>query len=603
MKSIYVIGSGPSANLLPEQIEAEPEHIIVVNAAVSLPSVPKGAKCYLSDPAAILRDGPKAESRGIEVVGPDPDLVTDTIRWPLPTRSGPPVNSRQSGCNAVEWALRHLSEPGDEIVMYGLDGYPLFDDGGPSRFNGDPMHPGHKGRTFKHIWPFMQRLVETWPDRSFRYGDWPNYHPLGQNVRMPDTQAPALLPVPHVHMIWLDGNAPSEVVEGFDEWTYAGYEVQLWTEVPKAVPTWLRHRIKGSGSWRQATDLLRYWLLATFGGWYVDTDVWPYGGRDCLPDPAEAWANQSIECGIEDLVLGAPPRSGVFGYVLRNVEAMKHNPADSGQYGANLLNRIQSNTTNLFATPNSKIDVSYRHLDLHSDCSPFDVTIVASGPTTVRDVEALEGRGRVDAVIVCDGAVSAMLESDPPPAIWLVTDSALFSEFEGKARYFAECGMATIVFCSVYPPPDGMENVYLLEPDKGDYDPSGERYAMCGSAVGYALQVAARMAPKPWRIVVLGDEDAQADPIVQRVVDLHPEIAFDWYSKRAPDGEHVVRRHATQDPVSYWWDYYDILISPRDDGLLHAVRYGSGPIEGVVGLTVKSVDTLLRALDDEGRLS
>lgn len=86
-----------------------------------------------------------------------------------------------------------------------------------------------------------------------------------------------------IHRVWLSADTPSEVVDFGRAWErlHPGWTVVLWRDW--TLPALVNQRaFDASPSAAQKADIVRFELLARFGGVYVDTDMEPRKALDEL---------------------------------------------------------------------------------------------------------------------------------------------------------------------------------------------------------------------------------------------------------------------------------------------------------------------------------
>lgn len=133
-----------------------------------------------------------------------------------------------------------------------------------------------------------------------------------------------------MHRVWLSGEplplAAKEFIEG---WTrlHSDWEQRLWTSenLPEMVNRSLFDRV---GGWAAKTDVLRYELMRSFGGVYLDVDVEPCKNIDALIAGLDSFAPRFREesspifnpdfC-LEIAVLGSVPHHPLFEQVVASL--------------------------------------------------------------------------------------------------------------------------------------------------------------------------------------------------------------------------------------------------------------------------------------------
>jgi len=77
------------------------------------------------------------------------------------------------------------------------------------------------------------------------------------------------------HFIWLGSPPPAWATANMETFRqfHPDWEVKLWEDVPDRFPTALRCRCDENPIFSKKSNIIRYWLLSTYGGVYVDSDV------------------------------------------------------------------------------------------------------------------------------------------------------------------------------------------------------------------------------------------------------------------------------------------------------------------------------------------
>jgi mannosyltransferase OCH1-like enzyme len=122
-----------------------------------------------------------------------------------------------------------------------------------------------------------------------------------------------------IHRIWLgDAEMPEEHRHWGEGWAvhHPGWEVKTWgnEEYERLVPAAARGRAR---QWSEASDLLRYEILAREGGVYVDTDVECRRPLEELLEGITAFAAWEAPQRVGTSVLGAVPRHPAFAEAAR----------------------------------------------------------------------------------------------------------------------------------------------------------------------------------------------------------------------------------------------------------------------------------------------
>jgi mannosyltransferase OCH1-like enzyme len=116
-----------------------------------------------------------------------------------------------------------------------------------------------------------------------------------------------------IHRIWLDDDGTDPIPARFEAfWArfgelHPGWDLRTWSDTTQL--GWMRCRETFDAQTTHAgrSDVLRYELMASFGGVYVDTDVEPLRPFDDLldePRPFAGWEDRNMICPT---VLGSPP--------------------------------------------------------------------------------------------------------------------------------------------------------------------------------------------------------------------------------------------------------------------------------------------------------
>lgn len=106
-----------------------------------------------------------------------------------------------------------------------------------------------------------------------------------------------------LHRIWLDEPIPDRFETFWARFEDLHPEWQFWTwtsSSAEALPFMrCRQTFDAASTWAGKSDVLRYEVLATYGGVYVDTDVEPLRPFDDLlndPRPFAAWEDRHMIC-------------------------------------------------------------------------------------------------------------------------------------------------------------------------------------------------------------------------------------------------------------------------------------------------------------------
>jgi mannosyltransferase OCH1-like enzyme len=117
-----------------------------------------------------------------------------------------------------------------------------------------------------------------------------------------------------IHRVWLGGrDLPAEALHYEETWRRhnPGWELRLWgdEEVQGLVPAEALARCRSES---ERSNLIRYELLARFGGVYIDTDVECRRPIEPLLKGVEAFAGWESEHRLGTAILGAAPGRSVF---------------------------------------------------------------------------------------------------------------------------------------------------------------------------------------------------------------------------------------------------------------------------------------------------
>jgi len=100
-----------------------------------------------------------------------------------------------------------------------------------------------------------------------------------------------------IHQIWLGGldRRPSRIVEAMTQvetvFRQLGYDYRLWTETD--LHDLGIDRFVDIRPYAALSDLMRYRILALYGGWYLDADCEPAGESPVLPDDTDIFVIDS----------------------------------------------------------------------------------------------------------------------------------------------------------------------------------------------------------------------------------------------------------------------------------------------------------------------
>src|SRR5437868_1439377 len=77
------------------------------------------------------------------------------------------------------------------------------------------------------------------------------------------------------HWIWLYEDVPAWAAENICTFQklHRYWKIQIWKELPENFPDDLRSLMNRLPWYSSRSDIFRYWLLAEYGGLYLDTDI------------------------------------------------------------------------------------------------------------------------------------------------------------------------------------------------------------------------------------------------------------------------------------------------------------------------------------------
>jgi inositol phosphorylceramide mannosyltransferase catalytic subunit len=149
------------------------------------------------------------------------------------------------------------------------------------------------------------------------------------NSSLPDT-APQLIPK-IIHQTYINESIPPQwqVAQQSCVNLHNHYEYKFWTDVKSrefiaAEYPWFLNTFDGYHYPIQRADAIRYFVLAHFGGVYIDLD---YGCKRCL-DPLlsyTAWVHLTEPTGISNDAMGAVPQHPFFLRVIENLQSYNRN--------------------------------------------------------------------------------------------------------------------------------------------------------------------------------------------------------------------------------------------------------------------------------------
>lgn len=93
-----------------------------------------------------------------------------------------------------------------------------------------------------------------------------------------------------LHMIWIgEKSLPNDVIERFNIWKQLmpNWTIFIWTNSELTEQYFSKEvldKVNQAEKPAQKADILRYFIIKQYGGFYVDTDVVPHKSLDCLRD-------------------------------------------------------------------------------------------------------------------------------------------------------------------------------------------------------------------------------------------------------------------------------------------------------------------------------
>jgi len=165
--------------------------------------------------------------------------------------------------------------------------------------------------------------------------------------------------VPHiVHIIWFGGDQPEPVARCIAEWRRLNerndWRIIVHHDDSELLPE-LRAAYDTATDAAQRSDLLRYSLIARYGGWYVDADMWPVQPMDAVAQFGEPGdrlivSRQHGHKSGDRLpyanapIAGAPGNAGIMAVVRRCAEITR--PTGRTCWGPEVIKSlVQANPT------------------------------------------------------------------------------------------------------------------------------------------------------------------------------------------------------------------------------------------------------------------
>ena len=144
-----------------------------------------------------------------------------------------------------------------------------------------------------------------------------------------------------IHQIWLGPKTPPAIFQTSQQSLkkhHPGWEYKLWTDAD--IPSFILHNKKFydlTNNYAEKADILRYELLYTFGGVYVDVDFLCFKPFDVLSQYNLWAALEPLDCshgtGINNAIIGSVPGHPILKHCIESVE-------QSWYTGANIYQRV-----------------------------------------------------------------------------------------------------------------------------------------------------------------------------------------------------------------------------------------------------------------------
>lgn len=153
------------------------------------------------------------------------------------------------------------------------------------------------------------------------------------------------------HWIWFGNEVPGWARSNIELFRllHPDWQTRTWQELPPQFPNELRSIVEQVPWYSSRSDIFRYWLLATYGGVFMDTDILPLRSFNellghqfflapCLP---EGHTRPHLNCAL----MGCEQRSPAIQSVLKECVryASEGAPPKRIAYGPDLLTRLFGN--------------------------------------------------------------------------------------------------------------------------------------------------------------------------------------------------------------------------------------------------------------------
>jgi hypothetical protein len=116
------------------------------------------------------------------------------------------------------------------------------------------------------------------------------------------------------HFVWLGSPVPSVVRQLIDEFRkhHAHWDVKVWNGFPEEFPDDLFRLCLTTHQLCMRSDMIRLWVLARYGGLYLDSDIYTLRNMDALCSLAPFTVKERFSGGVANAVLGAPVESTLY---------------------------------------------------------------------------------------------------------------------------------------------------------------------------------------------------------------------------------------------------------------------------------------------------
>ncbi len=133
-----------------------------------------------------------------------------------------------------------------------------------------PQSEGCASSAEDPVRPWMFPPSPSLPPSSASLSLYPRHFPLSQIV--PESPIPKIL-----HFIWMGSPPSAGQVDNARVWSEAnpGFVVNFVTNTPLGLPQWITDILSSNANYGCKSDVLRYYLLYTQGGSYMDLDHAP----------------------------------------------------------------------------------------------------------------------------------------------------------------------------------------------------------------------------------------------------------------------------------------------------------------------------------------